>query len=447
MDCTEINLKIPFTLDFTEIQKYIHKKLPNRNVLRFITTHFSDQFFNANILVVDKSPSQHKSPCIFDFNNRDFHNQKKFNVCFLIPTGIGCEVGGHAGDGTAALRLMANACDKIITHPNVVNASDLNEMPVNTLYVEGSHITQLLMGTVGLNETKSNKVLTIIDEDHINDKRFEKAAINSVNGARAVLGLDAEICILNPSINMKGFLEGGKAIGNISNLENLYQILEEKQYTYDAVAITSKINIEQKLHEAYTQSHGEMTNPWGAAEAMLTHFISSEFNVPSAHAPMLENNQIAQMDFGVVDARIAPEVVSTTFFHCVLKGLHQSPKIITNQDLLNHSDILSAKDISVLVIPDGVFGLPVLAALHHGIKVIAVKNKNSMQNNLLNLPWNEGQFYRCQNYLEACGVLNCLKAGISVKATQRPFKTLLLNKPKKIASSENLMTVEDQIFV
>lgn len=55
---------------------------------------------------------------------------------FIVPTGIGCEIGGHAGDATPAARLTAACCDKLIVHPNVVNASDINEMTENMIYVE-----------------------------------------------------------------------------------------------------------------------------------------------------------------------------------------------------------------------------------------------------------------------------------------------------------------------
>ena len=53
------------------------------------------------------------------------------NVVFIIPTGIGCEIGGHAGDASTSAKLLASACDKLIIHPNVVNASDINEMGEN----------------------------------------------------------------------------------------------------------------------------------------------------------------------------------------------------------------------------------------------------------------------------------------------------------------------------
>ena len=426
MHCTEKNLNIPFTLNFQEIEEHIKKVFSDKTTLRFISTDFNKHCFSANILL----GGEFSSDSIFSFKKREFHNQKNFNACFLIPTGIGCEIGGHAGDGTPSLRLISSVCDKVITHPNVVNASDINEIPSNALYVEGSHITQLLMGNIGLSEVKGNRVLVIIDDDQQNNRKFENAAINSVNGARATLGLTADIALLSPSISMKGNITNNKATGEVLGIENLNRILNEKKGFYDAVAITSKINVARYLHQEYSQSFGDMANPWGAVEAMLTHFVSSQYQVPSAHAPMFESSEIAEMDFGIVDARIASEVVSTTFLHCVLKGLHNAPRVISNKKLLNNASILSAKDVSALVIPDGIFGLPILAALQQGMKVIAVKNHNSMKNNLSKLPWDKGQFYQCNSYLEASGILNCIKSGIDVEAVKRPLKTLALKKEK-----------------
>ena len=82
---------------------------------------------------------------------------------FLVPTGINATIGGHAGDAGPVARLFASVCDTLILHPNVVNASDINEMPENSLYVEGSVICRLLMGTVGLLRVRSNRVLVVID--------------------------------------------------------------------------------------------------------------------------------------------------------------------------------------------------------------------------------------------------------------------------------------------
>ena len=429
--CEEQQLLVPYGIDFTEIEAFILSQFPQKQILRFTSSDFNKKYFQAHILMTNKSIG---ASGIFEFKKREFEDEKKFNVCFLIPTGIGCEIGGHAGDGTPALKLIAGSCDKVITHPNVVNASDINEMPENALYVEGSHLTQFLMGTIGLKETRKNRVLVIIDGSN---KKFVDLTINSVNSARVTLGLEAEVICLKSRIKMNGLLERNKAVGQISNLNFLLDLLDNVNSQFDAIAVNSVINVPEGTHEIYSKSNGDMINPWGGVEAMLTHIISSKYKKPSAHAPMLEDDIVANLALGVVDPRIAPEIVSTTFFHCVLKGLYKAPKVVhSNQGL-------SVKDISAIVIPDNTLGLPVLAALHQGIKVIAVKNKNTMKNDLSLLPWKENQFFRCNNYLEANGILNCLRQGISIESVKRPIKDLNIQEDKTEQYDQPLNYSED----
>ena len=362
---------------------------------------------------------------LFRFEKRRFENTREFNVVFLVPTGIGCEIGGHAGDATPVARLLSSCCDNLITHPNVFNASDINEMPENSLYVEGSAICRLMMGTAGLRPVRSNRVLAVIDENE--HEIFENSAVNSVNAARATLGMECSaIARMSPSITMRSEYSSSKrAVGVIEGIENLFSVLEEREGSYDAVAISSVIKVPESYHLEYFRRGGEMVNPWGGVEAMLTHAVSYGFNVPSAHSPMFESPEIANMDPGVVEARMSAEAVSNTFFHCVLKGLHRSPGIVTDPDVFNRDGIVSAKDVSCLVIPDGCLGLPTLAALEQGIKVVAVReNENLMKNDLDELPWNAGQFVRVENYLEAAGALNSIRNGISLSSVRRPFETL-----------------------
>ena len=80
----------------------------------------------------------------------------EFNGVFIIPTGLGAEIGGHAGDASPAAKLVASVCDNLVIHPNVVNASDINEMTENMLYVEGSILDRFLEGSIGLKKVHSN---------------------------------------------------------------------------------------------------------------------------------------------------------------------------------------------------------------------------------------------------------------------------------------------------
>ena len=180
-----------------------------------------------------------------------------------------------------------------------------------------------------------------------------------------------------------------------------------------------------------------MVNPWGGVESMLTHTISSLYNLPSAHAPMLESQDVLDIETGIVDPRMAAEVISVSFLQCVLKGLQRSPKIVTDEAAMREPGVLTARDVSCLVIPDGCLGLPTLAALEQGIPVIAVReNTNLMKNDLTALPWAQGQLHIVENYWEAAGVLSALKAGIDPMAARRPFPAVMVEK-KSAARTES----------
>src|SRR5207249_11033042 len=130
----------------------------------------------------------------------------------------------------------------------------------------------------------------------------------------------------------------------------------------------SVIDVHHECHQGYFDAKGQMVNPWGGVEAMLTHALSSIYNVPTAHSPMFESDEIADLDPGIVDPRMAAEAVSLTFLQCTLKGLQRSPRLIPTTDA--KSAVITAADISCVVIPDGCIGLPTLAALEQGIPVI-----------------------------------------------------------------------------
>ena len=170
-----------------------------------------------------------------------------------------------------------------------------------------------------------------------------------------------------------------------------------------------------------------MVNPWGGVEAMLTHALSSIYNVPVAHSPMFESREVANMDPGIVDPRMAAEAVSTTFLQCTLKGLQRSPRVVLDQAVMSRPEALTVEDISCLVVPAGCLGLPTLAALEQGISVIAVReNRNLMKNDLSQLPWKPGQFHQVNNYWEAAGVIAAIRTGVDPMSVRRPLNDTLV---------------------
>jgi len=397
--------------------------------VRIVITESSGGRYKCDVaLLQDESRSNHRDLAsalkgsALGFSKRQTGNSQRFNAVLVVPTGVGAEIGGHAGDATPVATLMASICDTLITHPNVLNGSDLIDIPPNTLYVEGSAISRLLMGSIGLQPVRANRVLVVIDSHP--DEFFVDAAINAVNAARSSYGLICPVIVrLDPPLDMRSrYMDSGRVAGSVEGISRLIAALDENRGAYDAVAISSIISVPLSYHTDYFESAGNMLNPWGGVEAMLTHTISALFDVPSAHAPMLENQEIANMETGVVDPRMAAEAISLTFMQSVLKGLQKSPKIVAGTVAMSHHSVLTASDVSCLVIPDGCLGLPTLAALEQGIPVIAVReNRTVMKNDLSCLPWSPGQFHLVENYWEAAGVMSALKAGIDPRAVRRPL--------------------------
>jgi len=385
---------------------------------------------------------------IFEFARREVENTSQFNAVMIVPTGIGAEIGGHAGDAAPAARLLAGACDSLITHPNVVNASDINELPENGLYVEGSVISNLLMGSVGLQKVHANRVMLVIDKHK--EKRISERTINAASAARSALGLECPLVVeVDPPIRMSAeYSSSGSAVGRVEGLERICEVLRRHRSEYDAVALASVIDVPWEFHTEYYKRNGEMVNPWGGVEAMLTHTVAMLFGVPAAHSPMFGSMEIANLDVGVIDPRMSAEAVSMCFLHCVLKGLHRSPRIITDKMVFTHPGVLTAADISCLVIPDGCVGLPTLAALEQGIPVIAVReNRNRMRNELERLPFAAGKLFIVENYLEAVGVMTALKAGVSVSSVRRPLEETKVCCESAESDSEEGSKVDDTAVV
>jgi hypothetical protein len=276
------------------------------------------------------------------------------------------------------------------------------------------------MGTASIQKVHSNRVMLIIDEHE--DSFFHEAAINSASAARVALGLNCPLVVqMENKILMQAlFSSSGRAIGQIQHLERLCNVLDKYRAQYDAIALATLIEVDPELYTKYFLEEHDMVNPWGGVEAMLTHAISLLYDIPSAHSPMMSSNEY-EIDVGVVDPRKSAEAISNTNLHCILKGLHKSPRII-NSPMYGHPGILTVADISCLIIPDGCVGLPTLAALEQGIPVIAVKeNKNLMQNNLEELPFAPGKLFIVENYWEAVGLMNALKAGVAPESVRRPL--------------------------
>lgn len=329
------------------------------------------------------------------------------NAIFIIPTGLGASIGGHAGDATPAARLIGAACDNIILHPNVVNASDINEMPKNSLYVMGVTIDDFLSGYVGLAPIYQNRIAVVVNKPVPNE------IVNIVSAARATLGIDAFIVGLPEILKMEAGLDKyGAATGVIKGAQEAAEYLQGLNEDFDAVAIFSKIDMNKSIAEQYIQEGG--VNPWGRVEAKLTRILTNDLKVPCAHAPFGHTLD----DYNdIVDPRIAAEMVSVTYAFCVLKGLHKSPEIT------DCTYGITVKDIDVLVTPAECYGVPHQRCLEKNIPIITVAENTVLIQSTTVYP-----SIKATTYAEAAGIILAMKEGISLESIRRPLK------PTKIIS-------------
>jgi hypothetical protein len=318
------------------------------------------------------------------------------NVVMIIPTGIGCEIGGHCGDGNAAARLLGACCDTLILHPNVVNASDVNEMPANSLYVEGSQLDRFLKGEIYLQRVHANKVLVAVN-------KADYQSINAVSAARATIGLDAEIVELKVPLKLIAQMKDGIATGEVLNWKEL--VAQVKEHEFDALGLATPITIDAQTLANYFKHGG--VNPVGGVEAVASRLIADALDKPVAHGPV----DYALKGFTeVVDPRMAVEIITENFIHCLLKGLHKAPRI-------SYERGLSVKEVDCMVSPYGCFGVPHQACLDAGIPVIVVRENRSC----LKVP-EHPKFSYVENYLEAGGLLMAMQAGVHPSSVRRPLK-------------------------
>lgn len=324
----------------------------------------------------------------------------------IVPTGIGAEVGGHSGDATSAAHLLAECCDQLIIHPNVVNASDFTEQPANSLYVEGSLLDTFLHGDIRLKPVRQNHILVACNE-------AGRDTVNAVNAMRSLIGISAEIVVLKAPLEMTGFIdpERNRATGTITGVEELVDQVDE--YNYDALAVHTPIKVDSEVASNYV-NHGGI-NPWGGVEAMLSKEIYWRTGKPNAHAPVEGHTDY---DYGVTDPRLSPEMLCSAHLGCILRGLHKAPRPVSNPTAIG------AEDVDVLVSPL-CWGAPHKICQERGIPMIFVSDNTTECVSDFNEHYVAGKESGIvRSYMEAAGALTLMRMGRSFESVMRPLKSV-----------------------
>jgi len=338
----------------------------------------------------------------------------------IIPTGVRCEFGGFAGDAGPVTNLLASAVDFLVTHPNAVNASDLNEMAGNVLYVEGKSLDDFLLGHLGLATTASNRIGTFVDPTGI---AYLDDVVNALNAARAVAGIRCELyTVLQSELGVSiEWSEAGCAVGTVLRPEAILHAVESlRAEGVDAIGGVSVIHgVTAEMFARHVA--GEIPNPSGGVEAIITHLISKVFRVPTAHAPLPYYREMKGTPTN--NPRASAEFISTPHYYSVLKGLARAPRLVPlpRRDCACH-DTMTVNNVGAVVMPASCLGgVPALAAEYSGIPLIAV-SENTTVLRMTNQKMQMGNVIEVRSYLEAVGVLLALRKGLSVSSLRRPLR-------------------------
>ena len=338
----------------------------------------------------------------------------------VIPTGIGCAVGGFAGDALPAARLLAAASDCLITHPNVMNGAALYWSDPRIHYVEGSSLDRFAAGDLLLQPVRQQRVGLLLDagiEPELRQRHLQVA-----DGCRATLGLN-----IGPVVTTDVPLEvslslgaSGVSWGQLQRPDALLRAGEQlKAAGATAIAVVARFpdDPESEALAAYRQGSG--VDALAGAEAVISHLLSRELGLPCAHAPALSPLPLDPD----LDPRAAGEELGFTFLPCVLVGLSRAPSLLpADAPAVAGVSPLAIDAVGAVIAPAAALGgAAVLACAERDIPLIAVDNPC-----LLNVTAEALglEVIPAASYSEAAGLVLALREGIAPAALHRPLPPL-----------------------
>jgi len=331
----------------------------------------------------------------------------------VVPTGVGCRVGGYAGDALPAARLLAAASGCLITHPNVLNAAALYWSDPRLHYVEGWALNRFAAGELALAPGRQQRVGVVLDAAIEEPLRLRHLQV--VQACGASLGLAIGPLVTTEEPLAVGLTRGssGASWGTLGAPGALLRAGEKVVAGgATAVAVVARFpdDPDAAALEAYRQGTG--VDGLAGAEAVISHLLSRHLRMPCAHAPALG----ALPPDPLLDARAAAEELGHTFLPCVLVGLSRAPDLVPMDAPQGHGrpPLLRADALGAVVAPAGALGgEAVLACAERGVPIISVSSNRcvlSVDGAALGLPVVEAG-----SYAEAAGLVLALREGLALE--------------------------------
>jgi hypothetical protein len=343
----------------------------------------------------------------------------------VIPTGIGCAIGGYAGDALPSARLLAAASGCLITHPNVMNGAALYWSDPRIHYVEGWGLDRFAAGALALRPVRRQRVGLLLDAGIEAELRLRHLQV--ADGCRATLGLEIGP-VVSTDVPLDVSLElgsSGASWGRLGRPDALLRAGERLRAAgATAIAVVARFPEDPESEALAAYRGGSGVDVLAGAEAVISHLLCDHLGIPCAHAPALSPLPLNPS----LDPRAAGEELGTTFLPCVLVGLSRAPDLVSWPPApaavtSSVGDVLRPEAIGAVVTPAGALGgAAVLACAERGVPVIAVANPCVLQVSAEALGL---EVLAAASYAEAAGLVLALREGIAPASLARPLPSLV----------------------
>ncbi len=350
-------------------------------------------------------------------------SRRPYTVLLIVPTGIGAAIGGYAGDALPVARAIAQIADCLITHPNVLNGAQLYWNLPNALYVEGYGLDQFAAGNWGLRPVHQNRVGLVLDRGI--EPELRQRQLQAADATRATLGLNLTEYVITDTplgVSLKTAVSGA-TWGTIQQPDSLLRAAEQliQKAGAEAIAVVARFPDDLGGEALQNYRHGQGVDPLAGAEAVISHLVVREFQIPCAHAPALSPLPLDPD----LSPRSAAEELGYTFLSCVLVGLSRAPQFILGSDSNFHPEMgdIWASQVDAVVVPATACGGSAVMSLSQTKACIVAVNENTTTMQVLpktlKIP-----AVQVHSYLEAIGFLVAHQAGISSAALKPTMITL-----------------------
>ncbi|KAL5142112.1 putative lipoprotein [Glycine soja] len=345
--------------------------------------------------------------------------KREYTSVMIVPTGIGAAIGGYAGDALPVARALSSVVDCLISHPNVLNAAMLYWPMPNALYVEGYALDRFAEGLWALQPVHQNRVGLVLDagiEDELRIRQLQVA-----DAARASLGLPVvEYIVTDIPLKVEKWVdpETGQSTGRIKHPDSLLRAVHTllSRSKVNAIAVVGRFP-DDDTDDVDDYRQGMGIDLLAGVEAVISHLVVKEFQIPCAHAPAMSPLPMSLS----LSPKSAAEEIGYTFLPCVLAGLSNAPQYLVMDSKCLEKGCILASDVDSVILPKDACGGDASLAF--------ARNKNkkplmiTVEENQTVLDDTADKFglevLHVSNYWEAIGVIAAHKAGIDPFSLRR----------------------------